>query len=1223
MKSILRCIVLICLLGISQVAVAQKMDRVQGDILLSLDVHTNLHQFVESHRLFKGMPTSAKLVRKVSKHMNIWLIHIDYNHINEVDFLATIRRDDRVQIAQFNHLVSSRQTFPNDGQFSSQWHWFNDGSNGGTADADVDAELAWDIATGGLTASGDEIVVAALDDGTDLDHPDLADNHWVNEQEIPNNGVDDDGNGYVDDYNGWSIITNDDDVDNGSHGVNVNGMIGAIGNNDLGVTGMNWNTKIMTVKNNFNTEEARVLEAYSYPLTMRKMYNESNGQKGAFVVATNASWGIDFGDPEDAPLWCAFYDTLGVQGVLNCGATSNQGINIDVEGDLPTACPSDYMIAVTRTGNADQQGGGFGIVQIDLGAPGINVFTTDPGGGYGSTTGTSFASPLVAGVIGLMYSAPCSNLANLAKANPSEAALLIRQYLLEGVDKIDGYENLVATGGRVNAFNSLQLIMDNCGPCPAPAGLSTDDVTDVEATLSWTDGDSTLSTDVRWRAIGEPDWTDVINATSPLNLENLMACTEYEWQIKAICTDTISEYSKSLVFKTDGCCEAPGNLNLSVLSDAEAAANWSSILAAESYNIRIRPTNTNDWESFNTTATNYDFDDLDACTPYEVQVQTVCDTGATAFTPSVLFSTFGCGACIDSSYCESAGEDPSAEWLESITVHDLTNESGLNDGYIDYTGTNLTTTLSAGFSYPISLTPGFNGFTFDEVFRLWIDLNQDGEFDNDNELLFESSPTETTVTGTIDIPSWVGGGFTRMRISMAYNSAPGSCGNFDFGEVEDYCVTIDGGNGCFPPLTDAMANFDGTVELRTNAPDTDYERMEYRYRLDGSLTWTGPFLLDDGSTLISDALEECEEYDLEVRTICADTLESPWILTDGFKTKGCGACLDFEYCESSGVLTDFEYIEKVRLAAIDFTSGDDDGYGNFTEGIGPATTNLAYNGNYEIELTPGYNFGNFEVYFNVWIDFDQNGVFTDPGENVYTSSAATEMVVGSFTLPPMGELGVTRLRIGMSETAAPMSCDQITYGEVEDYCVVLTEALPPCNAPELTLDNVTNTTASLSWTPTVNSVGYNLRMRELNGITWTDITTNDPNHTFEDLTFCTEYEVQIRSICAAQNSGYSNSFNFTTGCETSSREVAGLEKVLVLPNPFNEQFVIQLELSAPIQLDIKLYHSNGQLVQSLYQGNSPNGQQQIAVDIANQPAGLYWLLIQTEEGTQVQKLIKQ
>ena len=225
---------------------------------------------------------------------------------------------------------------------------------------------------------------------------------------------DDDGNGYLDDYYGWNINQDNDNVDNGGHGVSVEGMIGAVGNNGVGLTGVNWNVKMMTVRPS-STQEALVIESYSYILEQRKLYSQTNGQKGAFVVACNSSWGIDFGDPADAPIWCAFYDTMGVYGILNCGATANINIDIDIEGDLPTGCNSEYMIAVNRrTTRTKRNFSAFGKTTIDVAAPGRcpHDFQQQE---LHHHQWASFASPTTAGLIALLYSAPCSTIGLLAK----------------------------------------------------------------------------------------------------------------------------------------------------------------------------------------------------------------------------------------------------------------------------------------------------------------------------------------------------------------------------------------------------------------------------------------------------------------------------------------------------------------------------------------------------------------------------------------------------------------------------------------------------------------------------------------------------------------------------------------------------------------------------------------------------------------------------------------
>ena len=427
-----------------------RMEYVKGDILVMVDDSKNIDQLVADLQIVNHVETDLEAVEEIGRQMHIWRMTFDHTAIAHHDLLTAFWQHENVILAQNNHLIENR-AIPNDPNYSSQWHHDN-----------IDSEAAWDITTGGETPNGDEIVVCVIEGGgSNYLHADLADNHWTNDAETDGNGIDDDGNGYIDDVKGWNSGDNNDNVSGGNHGTSVSGMAGAVGDNSTGVAGANWDVKIMQV-DMAGISESNVIAAYDYPLTMRKMYNASGGTEGAFVVVTNASWGIDFGDPASAPMWCAYYDTLGAHGILNCGATTNSALNVDAVGDLPTACPSDYMVSVTATNSSDVRTfSGYGATTIDLGAPGDNVYTTD-NGGYGSTSGTSFASPLTAGVIALMYSAPCEDLADLALVNPWQAADKVRQALFDGTDPVSALSGECVTGGRLNAKNAIDELMSAC-----------------------------------------------------------------------------------------------------------------------------------------------------------------------------------------------------------------------------------------------------------------------------------------------------------------------------------------------------------------------------------------------------------------------------------------------------------------------------------------------------------------------------------------------------------------------------------------------------------------------------------------------------------------------------------------------------------------------------------------------------------------------------------------
>ena len=442
---------------------------VPGELIVKMTPNVKPHDLLGAGLMVNGLPAQLQWRESLSELSGIHLFAFDDVSMNGDEVLRALNESSSVVAAQFNHYVEDRAT-PNDPQFGSQWHHV-DGS-----DNDIDSDLAWDITTGGTTANGDRIVVAVLEGGgANYNHVDLSANHWVNSAETPGNGVDDDGNGFVDDYNGWNASSGTDGISAGGHGTAVSGMIGAVGNNGNGGAGVNWDVDIMQIQMGSLTE-SNVIAAYNYPYTMRNLYNTSGGAQGAFVVATNASWGIDNANPANYPVWCAYYDDLGAVGILSCGATANNNVNIDVVGDMPTGCGSDYMVAVTATNSSDVRTfSGYGATTIDLGAPGESVFLPSGSTGYSSTSGTSFASPCVAGGIALVYSAPCADLASSALTSPQATANAVRGYILDGVDPVANLVGETVTGGRLNVKNALDLAIGDCNPdlgCTDPAACN-------------------------------------------------------------------------------------------------------------------------------------------------------------------------------------------------------------------------------------------------------------------------------------------------------------------------------------------------------------------------------------------------------------------------------------------------------------------------------------------------------------------------------------------------------------------------------------------------------------------------------------------------------------------------------------------------------------------------------------------------------------------------------
>jgi PKD repeat protein len=184
-------------------------------------------------------------------------------------------------------------------------------------------------------------------------------------------------------------------------------------------------------------------------------------------VATNSSFGITGGLVADYPIWCALYDSLGEAGIISAGATDNRNTNVDVTGDIPSNCASNFLIIVTNSNQQDDHYAfsAYGNQSVDIAAPGTGILSTTKwvNGGYGQLTGTSMATPHVAGTVALMHAAGCVTFSESTKQQPANTALSIRSKLLRGVDTLSPFEDLVSSRGRLNLFSAVGAI--NAFPC--------------------------------------------------------------------------------------------------------------------------------------------------------------------------------------------------------------------------------------------------------------------------------------------------------------------------------------------------------------------------------------------------------------------------------------------------------------------------------------------------------------------------------------------------------------------------------------------------------------------------------------------------------------------------------------------------------------------------------------------------------------------------------------
>ena len=254
------------------------------------------------------------------------------------------------------------------------------------------------------------------------------------------------------------------------------------------------------------------------------------------------------------------------------------------------------------------------------------------------------------------------------------------------------------------------------------------------------------------------------------------------------------------------------------------------------------------------------------------------------------------------------------------------------------------------------------------------------------------------------------------------------------------------------------------------------------------------------------------------------------------------------YCASNGNNINDEYIGNVTLGSINNSSGGTPGgYADYTS----ISTDLQKNSSNNISITPTWTGTVYAEGYSVWIDYNQDGDFTDSGEQVFTQAATTNTPVGgSFTVPSSATEGNTRMRVSMKYNGIPTSCESFTYGEVEDYTVNITAAAPTCDTPTgLAMSNITTNSATASWNAVTGALSYDVRFRQTGTSTWTTGNVSGTAASLTGLSSGTNYEVQVRTNCSGLSSSYSSSVTFTTDTPPPTSCTGGITSY-----PYSEGF---------------------------------------------------------------------
>lgn len=418
---------LLLMAGVASAGQPQRPEFVPGEMLVKFNKDATSEQTRSILQVIKGK------LRKKMKLTGVQLVDVPVNTVKAA--VKRLSQNSIVEYVEPNYLryidAFEAGTLPDDSRFDDMWGLNNEGQAGGTDDADIDAPESWSITTG-----NPDMVVAVIDSGADMDHEDLADNIWTNPGEIADNGIDDDGNGYVDDVHGWDFAHDDNDPSDtdsicGGHGSHTAGTIGAVGNNGIGVTGINWNMQVMPLKIfksvwkiYCSTSSADIVEAIQYATTMG-------------VRVSNNSYG---GGPSSQ----AEYDAIRASDMVFVAAAGNESVDNDTTPSYPAGYDLDNIISVAATDRNDNLAyfSNYGD-SVDIAAPGVDILSTIPDDAYEFFSGTSMAGPHVAGAAAMLIG-----------YNSDLTTREVKWNLLNGAD----FKDLpIFTGARLNLYNSLTM----------------------------------------------------------------------------------------------------------------------------------------------------------------------------------------------------------------------------------------------------------------------------------------------------------------------------------------------------------------------------------------------------------------------------------------------------------------------------------------------------------------------------------------------------------------------------------------------------------------------------------------------------------------------------------------------------------------------------------------------------------------------------------------------
>ncbi|MEM5563461.1 immunoglobulin-like domain-containing protein [Psychroserpens sp. AS72] len=531
--------------------------------------------------------------------------------------------------------------------------------------------------------------------------------------------------------------------------------------------------------------------------------------------------------------------------------------NIDTNGNL---------VSVTINSSSSEGPTDDYRIKPDITGNGTSVYSTyeSSNTAYNSITGTSMASPNVAGSLLLLQQH-----ANNVNGSYLRAATLKGLALHTADDAGSSGPDAVFGWGLMNSKRAAEAITNDGNESKIDEltlsngqtyqiTVDSDGINDLFASISWTDRAGTATTtansnssvlvndlDIRvtkggttytpWRLTGVTTNGKGDNSKDPyerVDVANASGTYTITITHKGSLTGGNQNYSLIVtgLSGTPIVCSAttPTGLSIDGFGSSTATVSWDAVTGA-SYDFRYRQVGTTTWTTSAVSGTSTSLSGLSSETSYQVQVRSKCSDGSTSsYSSSVNFTTTE----VQLNYCTSTSSNVNDEYISRVQLGTINNSSGAQF-YSDFT--NISTNLTQGQSYTISVTPTWTGTAYSEGYSVWIDYNHDGDFTDSGEQVWSQSATQTSpVSGSFTIPSGTYSGNTRMRVSMSYNAIPTACQSFTYGEVEDYTVNLIGGT---PDTTAPVITLNGASTINLEVGDTYNELgATATDNIDGNLT---------------------------------------------------------------------------------------------------------------------------------------------------------------------------------------------------------------------------------------------------------------------------------------------------------------------------------------------------------------------------------------------------